>query len=468
MLLPQTKEREYRFKLALRMGLPIFFLFLAFISNRLFTSYENIDTSFYFISIILLAFSIYFIFFLIYSGFDVKITESVSKTFSREYLYTYINKEIDKNEPYSLVLLSVDNLDAINTKYGIGNGDKVIFEVAQYLGNYLKGKNITNFPMGHIKGGDFVIGLQGKKENFNTIIELLCLKSNEFKVDEIEVSISGAITDTLYSRDLDYMIENLFELQSENRHKKSMRNKNEMDPNDLESFVIGAIDAKSVSIMSQCVYENDNQVIEECFVKLKNTEGKILHPKSYMKVIHKLGLTAEYDYLVLEKILLHCMQRSDNILSITVSPTSLRNHNFLEKTKNLLQENIHLKNRLIFMTSEVEYYSHIERYNTTLQSLRREGVKIGIDRLGSLHTSFLYLRDLDIDIVRYDSFYIKDIKNKKHKNMLEGFNTIAHSSNVKTWLKLVENKEIQEFAKEIKVDYIQGKALSELEKIYED
>ena len=450
------------------MGLPIFFLVLAFITNTFINSYNSIDTSFIFISILLLTFSIYYIFFLIYNGFEVKITENVSKTFTREYLYSYLNRKITKNKDYTLVLLSIDNLHAINSKYGIKNGDKVLFEVAQYLSNYIKDKNITNFPMGHIKGGDFVIGLEGKKEDFNTTIELLCLKSNEFKVDEIEVSISGAITDTVYSSNLDYMIENLFELQLKNRQKKSMSKHEQINPNDLESYVIGAINSQSVSIMSQSVYENDKEVIKECFVKLKNTEGKVLYPKSYMKVVHKLGLSAEYDYLVLQKVVLHCMDETEAVLCVSIHPTSLRNHNFLTKTKNLLNENKNIKNRLIFMTSEMEYYSHTDRYNATLQSLRREGVKIGIDRLGSLHTSFLYLRDLEIDIVRFDSFYTKDFTKEKNKNIIEGLNATAHFRGVKTWIKMLEDKEMKEQASGMGIDYLQGRELAELEKKYED
>ena len=468
MLLPETKEREYRFRLALRMGLPIFFLLLAFVSNTLFNSHETLEASFYFIATLLLVFSIYFIFYIIYTGFDIKITESVSKTFSREYLYKYLNKEIQKNEAYTLILLSVDNLHGINTQYGIKNGDKVLYEVVEYLGDYFKKKNIVNFPMGHIKGGDFVIGLKGSKENFQTTIELLCLKSNEFKVDEIEVSISGAITDSLYSKNIDFLIENLFELQIENKNQKSMSQKEQINPNDLESYVIEAVKNQSISLSSQSVYENKKEVIREYFVKLKTSEGKILYPKSYMKVIHKLGLTTEYDYLVLEKVLLHGIDNTDAVLSITINPTSLRNHNFLTKTKNLLYQNEDAKDRLLFMTSEVEFYSHIQRYNTTLQFLRRDGVKIGIDRLGALHTSFLYLKDMEIDVVRYDVSFTKEINKEKYKSILKGFNSMAHLSNVKTWLKLVENEEIQEIANSIGIDYMQGKALSELERIYED
>jgi len=65
MILPQTKEREYRFKLALRMGLPIFALILALIFHTLITNYTTLQTSFYIEAILLLLVSIYFIFFLI-------------------------------------------------------------------------------------------------------------------------------------------------------------------------------------------------------------------------------------------------------------------------------------------------------------------------------------------------------------------------------------------------------------------
>jgi len=47
MLLPETKEREYRFKLALRIGLPIFALVIALISKSFISNYESLDTFFY-------------------------------------------------------------------------------------------------------------------------------------------------------------------------------------------------------------------------------------------------------------------------------------------------------------------------------------------------------------------------------------------------------------------------------------
>jgi diguanylate cyclase (GGDEF)-like protein len=155
--------------------------------------------------------SIYFILYLIYNGFSVKITDDITKTFTREYIYDYLKKEITEKKSYTLVLVSIDNLADINTLYGIKNGDKVLRTVAKWIAGYFQNEKIENFPMGHIKGGEFLIGLQGNKERYSTILELMCLKASEFKVEDIEVKISSAIIDTSYSKDLDYLVERLFE-----------------------------------------------------------------------------------------------------------------------------------------------------------------------------------------------------------------------------------------------------------------
>ncbi len=468
MLLPQTKEREYRFRLALRMGLPIFGLVLILISNTLVTNYQTLDPSFYIEAILLLAFSIYFIFYIIYESFDIRITEAVSKTFTRVYLYKHLKKEIKNNQEYTLLLISIDNLSDINSRYGIKNGDNVLRKVALWVGKYLQSKELNNFPMGHIKGGDFIVGLKGSKNQYTTILELMCLKSDEFTVDDIEVKITGAITDTQFSNDLEYMIENLFEQQEANRNQKqNFKNIENINPEIQESFVVNAIKNRSFVVMTQDVFEDEKSLIKECFVKLKTPDGKVIHQKTYMKVLNKLGLMVDYDLMILEQNIAKCYDDSQNIFAMSISPSSLRNPSFTFKAKELLN-NKEIKNRLIFLLSEIEYYSQIDRYNFTLKSFRDLGVLIAIDRLGAIHTSFLYLRDLDVDIVRFDSFYTKEITNEKSKSIIAGFNLMAHKKNLKTWIKMVESEEIKTQVKELKIDYMQGKYLAPVIKKYEN
>ena len=465
MLLPQTKEREYRFRLALRIGLPIFALVLALISSTLFTSYESIHISFYFEAILLLAFSIYFILYIIYSGFNVKITDDVTKTFTREYLFEYLKKEIKEKKEYSLILISIENLNDINKLYGLKNGDKILLEVSKWIGDYLKNEKINSFPLGHIKGGDFIIGLKGTKDKYNTMLELMCLKSGEFKVDNIEVKISAAITDTSYSNKLSYMVENLFELQEKNKRAKSKYSEEEIDPNELESYIINAINNKSIIVSTQEIYENKESIFKECFVKLEASNGKLFYPKRYMKVINKLGLSVAFDLMVLEHTILNCTDTSNETFAINISPTSIRNENFLSHAKDLLKSHDISTKKIMFILSEQEYYSHISRYNSILNSLRALGVLITIDRLGSQQTSFLYLRELNIDVIRFDSYYSKAIKDKKNHSIISGFNTMAQEKGVKTWIKNIEDKESLELVKKMNIDYIQGKYLADLKDI---
>ncbi|QOY53390.1 GGDEF domain-containing protein [Candidatus Sulfurimonas baltica] len=446
------------------MVLPIFALVIALIFHTFITSSENLSSSFYIESILVLLFSIYFIFYLIYKGFDTKITDSVTKVFTREYLYKYLKKELKENKEYTLLLISIDNLNEINSRYGIKNGDKVLFEVAKWIGEYFKTKEIINFPLGHIKGGDFIVGLKGDKANYKTVLELMFLKADEFKVDDIEVKISGAINDTALSIDIYYLIENLFELQNQN-YKLVANLDDEMNPSELESHVINAIKNRDFEIMTQDVFEKDSVIISECFIKLKTQNHKLIHPKKYMKVLDKLRLMVDYDLIVLEENIKNCKASNKDIFAISITPTSIRNQFFLSRVKELINSNSNAKNRIIFLLSEKEYYSRIENYNIILQSLRNIGIKIAIDRLGSIHTSFLYLRDLDIDIVRFDSYYTKDTNENKYKNVINGFNIMAHQKGVKTWIKMVENEKEYNLSKELDIDYIQGKYITPLKKL---
>lgn len=464
MFLPEIKEREYRFRLALRMGLPIFALVLVLISNSLITSYDSLDSSFYIISILLIVFSIYFILYIIYESFDIRITQAQTKTFTREYFYKYIKDEIAKNKEYTLVLISIDNLNDINDRYGIKNGDIVLSEVTLWIYKYFKSKDIVNFPMGHVKGGDFIIGLKGPKNKYLTILELLCLKSDNFTVDEIEVKIVSAINDTYFSKEIDYLVENLFEQQIYNKNEKFIvQNSLDINPNEVESFVTKAIKEKHFSITMQDIFEGEQRVIKECFVKLKISDSKLIYPKTYMKILDKLGLMANFDLMVLEEIIIYCSTQYDKKFAINISPSSLRNPNFLLRAKELINSNDDIKNRVIFLLNEFQYHSQIQRYNSTLQSLRKMGILIAIERLGAIHTSFLYLRDLDIDIVRFDSSYTKNITDENVKSIIDGFNMMAHAKGVKTWLKMIESQDVKEEAQKLKIDYLQGKYLSPVE-----
>jgi EAL domain-containing protein (putative c-di-GMP-specific phosphodiesterase class I) len=466
MFLPEKKEREYRFKLALRIGLPIFALVIALLSSAFITTYDSLHTSFFIESILLLAFSIYFIFYIIYNGFDEKITDPVSKTFSREYLFKYLEKELKNKQNYTLLLVSIDNLSDINTIYGLKNGDKTLEVIANWIGNYLLNQKIENAPIGHIKGGDFVIGIDGGKEKYTTMLELMCIKANEFNIDNIEIKISGAIIDTNYSKELNYLLEHLFEIQEINKKKKNNYIDEKIDPNEFETLVIQALKHRDIQIESQDVYKDREVSFCEYHIKLLGEKDKLLYPKRYKKVLNKLGLIVEYEKMIIEELILNPKININDNFAINLSASSLRNEVFLSFLKNLLQNNQKKYKKIFFIISEQEYYSFTGRFNSIINSLKNFNVFIVVDRVGSYHSSFLYLRELDINMVRFDSYYSNKEKLQENSSIVEGLNLMAQKKGLQTWIKNIEDKEVLENLENLGIDYIQGRYLSELEIIY--
>jgi hypothetical protein len=84
MTYPEKKEREHRFVLALRMGLPIFFLSTVSLFALL-TQHYTTFSSLIVLSIAILGVMIYFIFYLIYQSSRENITDPITHTFTSEF-----------------------------------------------------------------------------------------------------------------------------------------------------------------------------------------------------------------------------------------------------------------------------------------------------------------------------------------------------------------------------------------------
>lgn len=456
MLLPQEKEREHRFKLALRMGLPIFLLFLI-VSLSFFTIEKETIPTYYIVMVIsVFTVMIYYIFYLIYQGHAERITDPITHTFTREYLSEQFKKEIT-NGSYTIILISVRNLAEINSRYGIRKGDRVLYEVAQWIGAFLQDRDINRFPIGHYKGSDFMVGLPGNKDAYKNILDLMCLKFDNRTIDEIEIGLVSAIVDTRFSKDVDRLITRLFEIADEKLENRQNIEEEELDPSQLESSVIDAIKKRSFSLMYQEVHEKNRESMLEASVKLINDEGKIIHQNKFIPVIERLGLSRVFDEMIFEKIVAVCDSVPFHyILAFSLSASSVRNNGFLERAISLLSHNEVARGRIMFILNENEYYDHPKRYNELLQAYRRMGVFIAMDNYGAFKSNMTFLKDLHIDILRFNNVYGKHVKEEPYQNIINGLNIIAHGLGLRSWIRMIEDEKEEAIAKNMKIDFVQG------------
>lgn len=464
MLYPQKKERAHRFMLALRTGLPLFSLATILTFARLSEYVQQIPESFFILAIFILAVSIYFIFYMIYRGFDEQITDPITHTFTRQKVVSLLKKDIEKCNDYSIVLINIENLFDINARYGTTAGDRVLRKVAKEAGQFFLDKGFEKFPVGHFKGGDFLLGLKGNQNTVKPFLEMMSIKFDDFIVNDIEVKINAAIVDKSLSDDVEALIERLFELKATEMedavHFKTFLDNEDFSILELEKNVKYAIKNRTFSLMFQPVEAKEK--IVQITIKLQDKNEKIIHQKSFIPVVKRLGYEREYNEIVLEKVLAVCSKIEGVSFAFNLSPSVLRNRRFVQRFKQMVAGAKIDYARLVVILSEKEVYANMNRYNDLLQEYRGLGVRLVLDDVGSLNASVEYIKRLKVDIIRFEKSFSKHIDSPAHIPLLNAYKKMCEDLGMKSWIKMVDTKELKGLFEEMNIDYIQGNVVSKI------
>ena len=97
-----------------------------------------------------------------------------------------------------------------------------------------------------------------------------------------------------------------------------------------------------------------------------------------------------------------------------------------------------------------------------LMALKEKGFSIAIDDFGTEYSNFERVLDLEIDFLKIDSRYIKDIDtNKKSYEITKAIAFFAKNAGIPCVAEFVHNENVQKIVKELGIDYSQGYLFSE-------
>lgn len=451
----EQKEREHRFALALRMGLPIFFLSVITLFALLTRSYTTLS-SLIVLSIALLGIMIYFIFYLIYQSSHENITDTITHTFTPEYFFKLFKKAIQKNKQ-TLVLISVENLSSINERYGVNNGDKTLTHTAIKIDDFFRSKKIDKLPLTRYKGGDFLTFLPGEKEEISPLIELFLSKYENYMYNEIEIRLSAVKIDSRMGNEIELLITRLYELHNDRINSDKEDN---YSITELETEIIKAVEKRNFSIgfWPVCC---DEYPVYDTTVKLIDSEGRFIHQSRYVPVLNRLNKIRQLESDVLEHLASLCGEADRNFI-MSVSPVTLRNPHFFEHALTLFERYPFARHKLTLLFEEKEYCHQLERFALQISHYRKAGYKIAIDRLGGHQTTLLYLKELEVDIVRFDPLYTRHIKEPGYQNIVQGLNLSAHLCGAKTWMSMIEDESTDNLVRSLKINYRQGNYLGRI------
>jgi EAL domain-containing protein (putative c-di-GMP-specific phosphodiesterase class I) len=436
------------------MGLPIFFLTIITFFALLNQQSEGIFTSFITFSLILLGVMVYFIFYLIYQSSNEHITDPITHTFTQEYFFSLLEGEKGVK---TLIMISLENLWIINEQYGIKNGDSVLQNIVLRLDDFFRDKGFDKLPICRYKGGDFLLSLPGEKEKYLPLVELLLSKYQNYLDNEIEIRLEAVMIDSRLSEDIEPLISRLYELHNDrvSSEKEELYSINELEEEINEALEKGHF---SIGFWPVCC---DEYPAFDTTVKLIDSQGRFIHQSRYIPVLNRLNKMRMLESAVLEKIGSLCDEQHRNFV-LTVSSVTLRNPHFFEHALTLFERYPLARNKITLMFEEKEYCHQLERFSHQIALYRKAGYQIALDRLGGYQTTLLYLKEMDVDIVRFDPLYTRHIKESGYQNIIQGLNLTAHLCGAKTWIPMIEDEYTDKIAQSLRINYRQGNFLGKI------
>lgn len=200
----------------------------------------------------------------------------------------------------------------------------------------------------------------------------------------------------------------------------------------------------------------------EILVRMLDSDGEIIPPMEFIPAAERYLLMPSIDKWVIESTL-EMIIDNDTVLSdydicaINLSGQSLCDEQFLDfLLGKLAQSNINPAS-LCFEITETAAIANIHKATEFISSMKAMGCRFALDDFGSGLSSFSYLKNLDVDFLKIDGNFVKDMAhNGVDHAMVSAINEMGHILSKMTIAEFVEDQKIIEKLNLLNVDYAQG------------
>ena len=471
MLLSEFEERERRFKLALRAGIPILLLIsLVFYSIFFREKYASLDVETIVLFGSLLFVTVYFIYFLM----ELSVKESLIDQTTQGFNERAFVEKLKSYQPKTLVMLVIKNLSTINENYSTEEVNDLLYTFTHKLNDTLQTEGLSKALIARRYGAEFLIAINQNDKDIEKLFKSFIEKNH--LINQIEVDYAfAAITNTTDDPEKDLLrLKDLIAIQPQNSDTTKLENtiKDSKELSETEESILFALKKRDLVLSFRPLLNTKTEEIDiyEISVKLRSAKNGEILPRTYLPIINRLGLGREYDMALFEHVLKLLPLIDDTIsLSFNLSPFSLRDKTFQREYFHQLDQSKVDPKRLIIELYERKTHHNLSGYLKTLDQFRAKGVRIAIDNFGSSNASMEYMKHFHFDIVQFDRDYVTKLEEKNTYAMLNSLIQMANELNIITVAKWVDKPEQKKKLIQMGIDYLQGfgiaKAVTEYELI---
>lgn len=456
MLLSAREERERRFKLALRAGIPIFVLiFLLFYTTISKNGISDITLEHALLMGGLVFITVYFIYFLLELDVKETLLDQTTEGFNQE---TFV-KKLKKHQPQTVAILIINNLSTINENYGAAATNDLLHTLVSRLNRYADTYGIKNMWIGRHSGAELLIAMDRESTEAQHMIQKF-IRENK-TIDTIEIDYRFAVIHNT-GDDPDKTIAHLRDQLKAQEIKPNINKtaiKDTAALSKLETSILKALDEEALNCYFRPLLNVKKDIVDsyEISVKLRSGTGKEILPRDYLPIINRLGLGRTYDLAIFKHVIEVILLTDEHIsFSFNLSPFSLRDRDFLDTIFGIIEDKNIDPGRLIFEIYERKAHHDLSNYLKTLSRIRTKGIQICIDNFGSSNASMEYMKHFKFDVVQFDRDFVTRLDDQNSLSILKSLIEMSKGLQITTVAKWVDKEEQKKILKKLGIDYLQG------------
>lgn len=374
----------------------------------------------------------------------------------------------------ALLFLDLDNFKQINDSLGHATGDALLKQVALRLGECIRESDTLSR-----QGGDeFVIllnELQDPDASLAALTKIVSKLQDPFPVDGNELSTSVSIGVTIYPEDgTDFDTLRKKADMAMYRAKEAGRNTyrffdEAMNSEAIEHLVIRnglrrALERDELVLHYQPQIDlASGQIMgAEALLRWRHPELGLVAPGRFIHIAEDSGMIVPIGEWVLNKACQQAMawQRAGLprlLMAVNLSAVQFRRGNVEQDVTHALQHSGLDPALLELELTESILIQNVEQVLATVKALKRLGVKLSIDDFGTGYSSLSYLKRFDIDKLKIDQSFIRDLAtDPDDAAIVHAIVQMAHSLNLKAIAEGVEHAAMLPQLRDFGCDEAQG------------
>lgn len=401
------------------------------------------------------------------AGFEAQLHESMKS----------LNGDTDAHQ---LIYFDLDNLQLVNDTFDRAAGDEVIVRFARLIEEHLPKNAVAT----RLTDDDFVILL-----THSTVEDALGLTERIRKDGHVlrylkgdkslQVTVSGGISEL--SRRVskgDAMTASRIACDSAKDHGRDRVEIHDQDNQSIikrydDMYLVSEIqknlDIDGFALLAQPIVPlttRDEKRRFEILLRMKDNKGNRVNSGAIFSAAERYQLMPQIDRWVVSRTLARLAEHADflfrtgAVFAINLSGQSLGDDEILNFVEDEIDRSGVPSSSLCFEVTESAAISSRDKAQAFIDALRKRGCKFSLDDFGAGLSSFAYLKNFNVDILKIDGGFIRDITdNRISESMVAAITQVAKVMELETVAEYVESQDTKKLITELGVDFAQGHAV---------